>query len=276
MSLYVASLNSGSNGNCYYISNGKDAVLVDAGLSCKETEKRMNVLGLSMKNVRAVFISHEHIDHIKGVPVLSKKYRLPVYITRNTYTYSRMGLDAELVRHFNAGDSIQVNRMMVHSFSKIHDAVEPTSFTIEGNGVTIGVFTDIGEACDNVMRQFQRCDAAFLEANYDATMLEFGRYPIHLKNRIRGGKGHLSNEQALAVFRNYKPQKMTHVFLSHLSQDNNNPDLAADLFKAHAQDVNIIVASRHEHTAVYHIKSNAAKDLVQHVQYQQPVQASLF
>src|SRR5688572_29729753 len=110
MSLYVASLNSGSNGNCYYISNGKDAVLVDAGLSCKETEKRMNVLGLSMKNVRAVFISHEHIDHIKGVPVLSKKYRLPVYITRNTYTYSRMGLDAELVRHFNAGDSIQVNR----------------------------------------------------------------------------------------------------------------------------------------------------------------------
>ncbi len=253
MSLYIASLNSGSNGNCYYIGNSKDAVLIDAGISCRETEKRMARLNLSMKQVRAVFISHEHDDHIKGVTVLSKKYNLPVYITEKTLHSSRLLLGKELVKHFTAGIPVAVSKLSVVPFSKTHDATDPHSFVVEGNGVTIGVFTDIGAACDNVIHYFGRCHAAFLEANYDSNMLEYGRYPHHLKNRIRGGKGHLSNEQALKLFRFHKGEKLSHLILAHLSKENNNPELVNSLFGQHANGVHVTVASRFEETNVYHV-----------------------
>ena len=223
MSLYVASLNSGSNGNCYYIGNGREAVLVDAGLSCRETERRMARLNLSMKTVKAIFISHEHGDHIKGVNVLSKKYSLPVYFTEGTFRFSRLSVEKSLVKIFGADEQLTVGDLGITAFAKHHDARDPHSFVIEGHDVTIGVFTDIGNVCDNLTRHFKRCHAAFLEANYDADMLENGRYPIHLKERIRGGKGHLSNHEALELFRQHKPAHMSHIFLSHLSKDNNNP-----------------------------------------------------
>src|SRR3954469_1092284 len=121
MSLFIASLNSGSNGNCYYTGNGREAVLVDAGISCRETEKRMAKLGLSMEQVRAIFISHEHSDHISGLPVLAKKYRLPVYISHATLRNSGMTLPEELVRHFDAAP-ISIGELRVTAFEKLHDA----------------------------------------------------------------------------------------------------------------------------------------------------------
>jgi phosphoribosyl 1,2-cyclic phosphodiesterase len=257
MSLYIASLNSGSNGNCYYIGNGKDAVLIDAGISCRETEKRMARLGLLMKNVRAVFITHEHIDHIKGVDVLAKKYNIPVYITDKTLSGCRLSLPKDLVKSFSADVPVMINKLYVTPFAKVHDAAEPHSFVVEGNGVSVGVFTDLGIACENLVYHFGRCHAAFLEANYDSNMLEYGRYPMHLKSRIRGGKGHLSNEQALKLFRFHRSEKLSHLLLAHLSNENNNPDLVAGLFTQHANGVNIVIASRFAETAVYHIVDKA-------------------
>lgn len=271
MSLYIASLNSGSNGNCYYIGNSKDAVLVDAGLSCRETEKRMKQIGLSLNKVRAIFISHEHSDHIKGVTVLSKKYNLPVYITPKTMQHGRLFVSEQLARTFIASEAVNINQLSVTAFSKHHDAIEPHSFIVEGNGITIGVFTDIGRPCDNLARYFQKCHAAFLEANYDTTMLELGRYPIHLKNRIRGGHGHLSNHQALQVFKEYRPAHMRHLLLSHLSRDNNSPELAKELFDAHAGEVLITIASRYQPTEVFHIQDNATV-----VMQEEYLQSSLF
>lgn len=259
MSLYVASLNSGSNGNCYYIGNGQDAVLVDAGLSCRETERRMAKLKLSMKTVKAIFISHEHGDHIKGVNVLSKKYSLPVYFTEHTFRFSRLSVEKSLVRIFSADERISVSGLDITAFAKHHDARDPHSFTIEGNDVTIGVYTDIGNVCDNLTMHFKRCHAAFLEANYDVAMLEGGRYPIQLKQRIRGGKGHLSNDEALELFRTHKPGHMSHIFLSHLSKDNNDPDLVARLFNEHAGDTEVVIASRYNETGVYHILHPSAR-----------------
>ncbi len=255
MSLYVASLNSGSNGNCYYIGNGREAVLVDAGLSCRETERRMARLNLSLKTVKAIFISHEHGDHIKGVNVLSKKYSLPVYFTEGTFRFSRLSLDKSLVRMFSADEPLAIGSFGITAFAKHHDARDPHSFVIEGHDVTIGVFTDIGNVCDNLTRHFKRCHAAFLEANYDADMLENGRYPIHLKQRIRGGKGHLSNDEALELFRQHKPVHMSHIFLSHLSKDNNDPELVSELFARHAGGTEVIIASRYNETGVYHIQA---------------------
>lgn len=251
MSLFITSLNSGSNGNCYYIGNEEEAVLVDAGISCRETERRMHRLGLTMQKVKAIFVSHEHIDHIRGIPVLSRKYRLPVYITDGTLNYSGMQLQQTLP--FRAFEPIEVGQLKITAFPKHHDASDPHSFIITCNhtDTRIGVFTDIGLPCDQLIHHFQQCHAAFLETNYDEVMLEKGRYPYFLKNRIRGGKGHLSNTQALELFKAYRPPYMSHLFLSHLSKDNNSPELVHELFTQHANGTEIVVASRYEATQVF-------------------------
>ena len=253
MSLFIASLNSGSNGNCYYIGNEQEAVLIDAGISCRETEKRMNRLGLSMHKVKAIFVSHEHSDHISGIPVLAKKYRLPVYITPPTLTKGGLYLEEHLAIPFAAFETVIIGSLHITAFPKMHDASHPHSFTITCNDITAGVFTDIGIVCENVVNHFRRCHAAFLEANYDEEMLDKGNYPYHLKRRIRGGNGHLSNKQAMELFTLHKPHFMSHLLLSHLSKNNNDPALVQQLFDSCADGVNIIVASRYEETAVYHI-----------------------
>ena len=256
MPLFIASLNSGSSGNCYYIGNDQEAVLVDAGISCREIEKRMSNLQLKMENVKAVFISHEHTDHIKGVDRLARKYNLPVYITPATRSNTRLGLKRVLILPFKADEPIAVGSLLVTPFIKKHDAIDPYSFLVEGNGVRIGVITDIGIACKEVIRYFSQCHACFLESNYDENMLENGPYPLRLKNRIRGGHGHLSNRQALELFLTHRPPFMSHLFLSHFSQNNNHPELAHRLFMEHALNTSIIVASRHKETDVYEIDSS--------------------
>lgn len=252
MSLFIASLNSGSNGNCYYVGNATEAVLVDAGISCRETERRMQRLGLDMGLVKAVFVSHEHIDHIRGIPVLAKKYRLPVYITAPTLHHSGMALTG---LPFKALEPVTIGGLEIVPFTKHHDASDPHSFLINGNGVRIGVFTDIGAPCEQLVHHFRQCHAAFLEANYDPEMLENGRYPIYLKNRIRGGKGHLSNIQALDLLKACRPENLQLLLLAHLSRDNNSPELVQQLFSQHANGVEISVASRYVESKVFEVKA---------------------
>ncbi|WP_018612069.1 MBL fold metallo-hydrolase [Segetibacter koreensis] len=254
MSLFITSLNSGSNGNCYYIGNDREAVLVDAGISCREIEKRMKRLGLSMQKVKAVFVSHEHTDHIKGIPTLAKKYQLPVYITAATLFNCGFILDDHLASTFVVNEPVIIGNLAVIAFPKVHDASDPYSFIITCDKIKVGVFTDIGIPCKEVIKHFKQCHAAFLEANYDEEMLNAGNYPYYLKKRITGGKGHLSNKQALGVFKEHKPAYMTHLLLSHLSKNNNCPQVVEKLFNEHADGVEIIVASRFEETAVFHIK----------------------
>ncbi len=253
MALVITSLNSGSNGNCYYIGNSTEAVIIDAGISCRETENRMKKLGLSMHIVKAIFISHEHTDHIKGVVSIAEKYNLPVFVTAATAGRGRLHFKKDLLRHFTCDEAVLVGGLAVTAFPKKHDAIDPHSFIIAGNGVTVGVFTDIGAACQNVIKHFGQCHAAFLETNYDEDMLESGRYPLFLKNRIRGGEGHLSNSQALEIFTKHRPFFMTHLLLAHLSKDNNDPQLVHQLFSKYADGVEIIVASRYQQSAVYTI-----------------------
>ena len=251
--MFIASLNSGSNGNCYYIGNGTEAILIDAGISCRETERRMLRLGLPIRGVKAIFISHEHSDHINGLPVLAKKYQLPVFITAPTLQRGGQVIEAHLVTPFAAFETIGIGALQVIAFPKQHDAGNPHSFIVTCRDITVGVFTDIGIACQNVVQHFSRCHAAFLEANYDDDMLDRGGYPYHLKRRIRGGQGHLSNKQALELFINHRPPFMTHLLLSHLSKNNNDPKLVQELFDDHAGNTTVVVASRYQESAVYHI-----------------------
>ena len=256
MALYFTSINSGSNGNCYYVGNDNEAILIDVGLTCKEIETRMNRLGLSISKVKAIFISHEHSDHIKGLAVFAKKHKLPVYISTATLKSSRLVLDANNTFSLNHLQHIQIGDLKISAFSKFHDAADPYSFTIECNEVRVGVFTDIGSVCDRLITHFKNCHAAFLEANYDTEMLENGRYPYFLKRRITSGHGHLSNAQALELFINHKAPYMSHLLLSHLSKDNNDPELVENLFKNVAGNTFVKVASRYEETELYYV-SNA-------------------
>lgn len=266
MSLYTASLNSGSNGNCYYIGNAEEAVLIDAGISCRETERRMERLGLDVRTVKAIFISHEHSDHIRGVEVLSRKYRIPVYITAPTLLAGGLAIDPVLIRSFRAHETICIGALTVTPFPKSHDAAEPFSYVVKNREVCIGVMTDIGSVCDNVIRYFKQCHAVFLEANYDVTMLETGHYPVHLKRRISSHKGHLSNDQALELFTGHGASFLSHVFLSHLSKENNDPETAANAFREHCGHTQIIVASRYGETPLFHITEHIAVKPVNAVQ----------
>lgn len=257
MSLYISSLNSGSNGNCYYVGNDEEGILVDAGICCREIEKRMQRLGLCIHKVRAIFISHEHTDHIKGLAVLTKKHKLPVYITNSTLSNCTFHLDQNLTHSFNAHEPVVIGNLSITAFPKFHDACDPYSFIIECNKIKAGVFTDIGVPCTHVINYFKQCHAAFLEANYDDEMLEQGNYPYHLKKRIKGGKGHLSNKQALQLFLQHRPPFMSHLLLSHLSQNNNCPTLVAELFTKNANGVKMVVAPRFSETDIFHITNHS-------------------
>ncbi len=256
MSLFITSINSGSNGNCYYVGNSTEAVLVDVGISCKEVEQRLKQLNLSIQIVKAIFISHEHTDHIKGVSAFAKKYSLPVYITLKTRRKWIKGIQ-HLFRNFEATQPISIGELTITPFSKKHDAIDPHSFIISCKSTTVGVFTDIGTVCESLIFYFKQCHAAFLESNYDKEMLENGRYPQQLKNRIKGGEGHLSNEEALTLFRQHPSPYLSHLILSHLSKENNSPKLVEELFTKHAGDTIIFVASRYEPSPIFEITSSS-------------------
>ena len=253
MGLFIASLNSGSNGNCYYIGNKTEAILVDTGISCREIERRMQRLGLSIDNLKAVFISHEHIDHISGLKTLSKKYKLPVYITEATERLGNVALEKQLVKRFVTDKAIQIGDITVIPFQKFHDAGDPHSFLVSSGEVNVGVFTDIGNVCKQVIHYFKQCHAVFLETNYDEEMLMNGNYPASLKKRISGGNGHLSNKEALELFNRHRPAFMSHLILSHLSENNNDPKLVSKLFQSYSHEIKIIVASRYEESPLFEI-----------------------
>jgi len=278
MALFITSLNSGSNGNCYYVGNHEDAILVDAGISCREIERRMARLDLSMSSVKALFISHEHTDHISGAAVLSRKYRLPVYITPSTIRQAKIHIEKSLQQTFTSDEAIKVGSLSVTPFVKHHDAIDPFSFMITCNDIKVGVITDIGKVCERVIHYFRQCHACFLETNYDEKMLDEGGYPIFLKQRIRGGKGHISNAQALELFLQHKPAFMSHLLLSHLSKHNNCPELVLDLFKQHADNVNVVVASRYNETEVYTVTQTIGKPVgIQRVSFRdENIQMTLF
>ncbi|MBX2888906.1 MAG: MBL fold metallo-hydrolase [Ferruginibacter sp.] len=253
MALEVCSLNSGSNGNCYYIGNDQHGVLIDAGLSCKETEKRLHQSNLSIKKIRCIIISHEHTDHIRGLEKLVLRHSIPVYITQPTYKVSRLNLPESYIRDFSTYSSFMVEDLEIIPIKKSHDATDPYSFVIKSNNVAVGVFTDIGKVSENLQQSFSLCNAVFLESNYDYEMLKNGPYPIHLQKRICGGSGHLSNLQALSLLEQHASPFLTHVFLSHLSEKNNHPDIVMDTFSRFTKKMDISIASRYGASEVYRI-----------------------
>jgi phosphoribosyl 1,2-cyclic phosphodiesterase len=249
----ICAIASGSNGNCYYIGNQNEAVLIDAGISFKQIVQRMGERNLNPAKIKALFITHEHSDHISGARVLGKRLRVPVYLTAKTWYGAYKKQRPDFPSFFQPGDVVEAGGFSVHSFLKNHDASEPCSFRVQHGEKSVGVFTDIGEPCENVKSQVGQCHALFLETNYDERMLWEGSYPYFLKKRVASSVGHLSNAQALELLQNHAGDTLKCVLLSHISKENNTPATALSAMKPLSQEYQIELTSRFEASQVFQL-----------------------
>jgi phosphoribosyl 1,2-cyclic phosphodiesterase len=220
-------LASGSSGNAYYVETENACVLVDAGISCREIERRLELVGVKAKKLDALIITHEHTDHIKGAGPLARRFNLPVYVNKKTLENGRKALgNLSTPVIIQTGQAININDLCVETFTKCHDAGDPFGLVLSSNGTKIGLSTDLGKSTRLMEDRLKGCDALILEFNYDKEMLEQGPYPLHVKRRIKGSEGHLSNKQAGDLLRVISKENLKYVVLAHLSETNNEPDKA--------------------------------------------------
>ncbi len=248
-----AAIASGSNGNCYYVAKGNDVILVDVGINTKHVELRMANLGLSPAAVKAIFITHEHTDHIKGLSVFCKRYQIGVYLTEGTYKGSKLQLPEHLVHIIKPDAEVRIGDILVRGIPKYHDAKEPCSFVVTDGRVNIGILTDLGRGCDHVKQVIRDSDVLLLESNYDEDLLRNGRYSYYLKNRISSGWGHISNKVALELFLENRTTRLKHLILGHLSGENNSLTLVQDTFCSHCADIKLSIATRYEETELFDV-----------------------
>jgi len=244
----ICPLASGSKGNSLFVSWKNNSILIDAGLSGIEIERRLESKSLSPESLTAIIVTHEHSDHIRGVGILSRRYNIPVYINKNTYERaSSLGKLAGL-QFFECGNRFKIDNMEISPFTISHDAVDPAGFTLEYKAKKIGIATDLGIATNLVKEHLKKCSFLYLEANHDPDMLINGPYPWHLKQRIKGRQGHLSNMDSKELLRQLNNKNLKHVTLAHLSEENNTPEKAYNAAKAalNSSDVTIEVAMPHK------------------------------
>lgn len=227
----VCPLGSGSRGNCLAIATPEGTLLIDAGFSARETFLRMAEVGLSPADVKAILITHEHGDHIRGMGPLARKLRVPVYINERTWLGVRRPELPE-ARHVPAGERFEIGGFRVKSLSLPHDAADPVAYVVEWGGKAVGCVTDLGVPSQRVIDALRGCSFLVCEANHDEQMLLDGPYPWSVKQRIRGRHGHLSNSQGLALLEGMLHPGLEGVILAHLSEKCNRPELAWGLFSA--------------------------------------------
>jgi len=221
-------LYSGSSGNSIFVSSEKTRVLIDAGLPGKSIESAMNQIGHTTADIDAIFVTHEHIDHTKGIGVLSRKYDIPIYANEDTWT--AMGNSIGKIKEHNikifSEDCISIKDIEVESFNISHDAACPNGYSITSEKKKVCIATDLGFFSQEVKNHIQDADAILLESNHDVEMLKFGPYPYTLKRRILSNVGHLSNEDCGKAIVSITNNKFKNIILGHLSKTNNYPELA--------------------------------------------------
>lgn len=232
----ITILGSGSKGNSALIQTGQVNFLLDCGFSGKEIVRRLDAVEASPKDLAGIIVSHDHSDHVKGVGILARRFRLPVYINMETYQQSKKLLTDVELRFFNTGSTVEYEDLSIGTFGLSHDAADPAGFTFSQNGSRAGYITDLGTISNGVKEELMQVNALVFEANHDLHMLRNGPYPAHLKRRIRSNFGHLSNDQSAAILAEIVMNTPVREFtLAHLSKNNNDPVLAVEHIQAHIE-----------------------------------------
>ncbi|MGI6118759.1 MAG: MBL fold metallo-hydrolase [Bilifractor sp.] len=256
----VCSIASGSSGNCIFAGSGNTQILIDVGISGKKVEKGLNRLGLTGSDLNAIFVTHEHSDHIKGLGVMARRLSIPIYATAKTREaiLSAPGLGTipeDLFHEVSPDETTSVGDITVEPFRISHDAADPVGYRISHGKKSAAIATDMGMYTDYTISHLQNLDVLFIEANHDVRMLQAGRYPYILKRRILSERGHLSNEDSGRLVGEVLHDRMKYIVLSHLSKENNYPALAFETVSAEvtmgdnpyrAGDFPISVAKRDE------------------------------
>lgn len=254
----LVSIASGSSGNCIYVGSEQTHILVDAGISNKRIEKGLNEMGLKGDELSAVVVTHEHSDHTKGLGVLARKHGVPIYGTQETLSeiaaMKSLGeYPTELLVPIQPDVDFKIGDLEVKPFSIDHDAANPVAYRISHERKSVAVATDMGHYNQYIINHLQGLDALLLESNHDVRMLETGPYPYHLKRRILGNYGHLSNENAGRLLNHILHDNLKNILLGHLSKENNYEELAYETVKVEisqgdhqyqASDFSIVVAKR--------------------------------
>ncbi|MDX8363569.1 MBL fold metallo-hydrolase [Cytobacillus sp. IB215665] len=229
MSLQFSVLASGSTGNAFYIETNEQSILVDAGLSGKQMERLFLQIDRSISNLSGILVTHEHIDHIKGIGVLARKYQLPIYANAKTWSAmeSKVGeIPTEQKFIFDMGKVKSFGNLDIESFGVSHDAAEPMFYVFHHEGNKIALITDTGYVSDRMKGIINNADVFVFESNHDVDMLRMGKYPWNIKRRILSDVGHVSNEDAAIAMTEVIGDRTKRIYLAHLSQDNNMKDLA--------------------------------------------------
>jgi len=259
----VITLQSGSSGNSVFVRSGETCLLFDAGISGVKAESRLAEYGHDIRDCRGLVLSHEHSDHIRGVGAFHRKFGLPVYATLRTWNATRTKPATGHIigaKHFVAGEPFQIGSLRVETLPTPHDAIDGVCFVIEDtrSRKRFGLLTDLGHVFNGLRKIISTLDAVLIESNYDDEMLREGPYPQHLKNRISGQSGHISNADAADLLDSCDTQRLQWVCLGHLSAHNNSPEVAmATHRQRHANRFPLFCADRDGSTQLPEIKANA-------------------
>lgn len=233
-SLTYASIASGSCGNCHYISSKDTSILIDAGLSGKKIETNFKNLDIEIEKIKAIFITHEHKDHILGAGILSRRYNIPIYANEKTWQSMQKDLGKikdENMKVLESGKKLDLDEMQITSFKINHDASDPVGYKIEYKNKSASIATDTGKIDDDMKKIIKGSNLVVLESNHDVEMLKMGSYPYYLKRRVLSNIGHLSNEHAADFCVELVKSGTKQILLAHLSKENNFPELAYETVK---------------------------------------------
>lgn len=220
-------LGSGSRGNSVFIESNHTSILIDAGFSGKETQRRLNLLGKTLDDIQAIFVTHEHNDHINGVGVLSRKCRIPVFANYATLIGGEKKTGKLFqICEFETGAKVSFQDLEIKSFRISHDTNDPVGFVVSCGDTSVGYCTDTGKVSHLMEQRLKGCNGLILEFNHDLVMLQNGPYPLPLQQRVRSNYGHLANPDAAGFLHRLAHEKLRHVVLAHLSETNNLPELA--------------------------------------------------
>ncbi|MCG8567463.1 MAG: MBL fold metallo-hydrolase [Desulfobacterales bacterium] len=225
-SLRVCPLASGSKGNSVFIATPETSVLIDAGLSGVELQRRMDAVGEDPSRLSAIIVTHEHSDHVKGAGILSRRFDIPLHITPSTHAACKGLGKVEHLEYFHCGNAFDIGDLTINPFSVSHDADDPAGLTLSHGGHKVGFATDLGIVTNLVRAHLSQASLLYIESNHDMDMLMQGAYPWYLKQRIKSRRGHLSNRETRQLVTDLIHPGLQHVILAHLSEENNHPDKA--------------------------------------------------